>query len=218
MHSAILATFSIHFLVAQSYMFHIRVFDRCKAPHSVWRRGQGYRKAAELQEYEFTLAATTTYKITGKDGFHRDALAVVAKLHFVFFVTPHVWSVKLSGEYFLYSGGNDLVEQLLLDEKLSKNKDGKQGVDEMKALLKYCDIYGILDQVRCVFFRQGNICEEPRNWDCLSIEQSFINPWGCLVEREILVGTNGSTKYARASRRRSKLACYSSIATNNNRR
>ena len=55
------------------------------------------------------------------------------------------------------------------------------------------------------------------DWDYLSIEQSFINPGGCLLEREILVGTNGSTKCARASKRRSKLACYSSIATNNNR-
>ena len=30
------------------------------------------------------------------------------------------------------------------------------------------------------------------DWDCLSIEQSFINPWGCLVEREILVGKIGA--------------------------
>ena len=56
----------------------------------------------------------------------------------------------------------------------------------------------------CLFFRS-------------TVLPLYILP-GVRVKREILVGTYGSTQYARASRRRSKLACYSSIAINNNRR
>ena len=47
----------------------------------------------------------------------------------------------------LFSGGADLVEKLEKDEKLSKNKAALQGLADLKLLLSYCDLYGILDKV-----------------------------------------------------------------------
>ncbi|ELT88203.1 hypothetical protein CAPTEDRAFT_183902 [Capitella teleta] len=53
----------------------------------------------------------------------------------------------LIGTYVRLSGGKDLIEQLKQDERLSKNKLVMQGLDEMKLLLRYCDLYGVLDKV-----------------------------------------------------------------------
>lgn len=50
-------------------------------------------------------------------------------------------------EYVKLSGQLELVEKLLGDDTLYKDKNGKQGVDDMKLLLNYCKIFGVLDQV-----------------------------------------------------------------------
>ena len=44
-------------------------------------------------------------------------------------------------------GGPELIEALLKDEKLGANKRAAEGLEEMKLLLRYCDLYGILDKV-----------------------------------------------------------------------
>jgi len=51
-------------------------------------------------------------------------------------------------EYVIMNGSKELVEKLLQDEKLIKDKNGKQGVEDMKLLLKYVELMGILDKVR----------------------------------------------------------------------
>jgi len=45
------------------------------------------------------------------------------------------------GEYVRMSGGTDLIEKLL-DSKLAESKSAKQGLEDMKLLLKYCSLYG----------------------------------------------------------------------------
>ncbi|CAH1718247.1 unnamed protein product [Chironomus riparius] len=52
------------------------------------------------------------------------------------------------GEYVRLSGGEELVEKLLNDEKLKNVKSAVQGLEDMKLLLKYCNIFGIKNQVR----------------------------------------------------------------------
>ncbi|KAI0214715.1 Histidine--tRNA ligase, cytoplasmic [Lamellibrachia satsuma] len=51
------------------------------------------------------------------------------------------------GNYVQMSGGPELIEALLKDEKLGANKRAAEGLEEMKLLLQYCDLYGILDKV-----------------------------------------------------------------------
>merc|ERR1712130_77102 len=48
------------------------------------------------------------------------------------------------GEYVRMSGGTDLIEKLL-DSKLAESKSAKQGLEDMKLLLKYCSLYGCGD-------------------------------------------------------------------------
>ena len=50
------------------------------------------------------------------------------------------------GEYVRMSGGLELVDRLL-ETDLASSKIAKQGLEEMKLLLKYCDIYGCGDSV-----------------------------------------------------------------------
>jgi len=50
-------------------------------------------------------------------------------------------------EYVQLKGGMDLVEKLLENEKLMSNKSAKQGVEDMKLLLNYCQLFGVLDKV-----------------------------------------------------------------------
>ncbi|KAK9753626.1 Anticodon binding domain [Popillia japonica] len=45
------------------------------------------------------------------------------------------------GTYVRLNGKSELVEQLLKDEKLSKNKSAVEGLEAMKLVLKYCDFY-----------------------------------------------------------------------------
>ncbi|XP_019869010.2 histidine--tRNA ligase, cytoplasmic isoform X2 [Aethina tumida] len=51
------------------------------------------------------------------------------------------------GEYVRLNGKSELVEKLLADEKLSKNKSAVAGLEAMKLILKYCEIYGTSDKV-----------------------------------------------------------------------
>ncbi|KAH8419792.1 hypothetical protein KR009_002665 [Drosophila setifemur] len=47
------------------------------------------------------------------------------------------------GEYVRLSGGADLVEQLLADEKLKAVPNAVKGLEGMRLLLKYCSIFGL---------------------------------------------------------------------------
>ena len=40
------------------------------------------------------------------------------------------------------------------DEKLSKNKSAVEGIDEMKLLLQYCELFGIKEKVKRKLNRQ----------------------------------------------------------------
>ncbi|KRT83394.1 tRNA synthetase [Oryctes borbonicus] len=51
------------------------------------------------------------------------------------------------GEYVSLSGKSELVEKLLKDEKLSKNKTAVEGLEAMKLVLKYCDLYNTSSNV-----------------------------------------------------------------------
>jgi len=50
-------------------------------------------------------------------------------------------------EYVQLKGGMDLVEKLLQNEKLISNKSAKQGVEDMKLLLNYCQLFNVMDKV-----------------------------------------------------------------------
>lgn len=49
--------------------------------------------------------------------------------------------------YVLRSGKAELLEELSKDEKLVKHQGLKQGLEEMGVLLRYCELYQILDSV-----------------------------------------------------------------------
>ncbi|KAK6619657.1 Histidine--tRNA ligase, cytoplasmic [Polyplax serrata] len=51
------------------------------------------------------------------------------------------------GEYIIHSGGSELVEKLMQDEKLMKSKSAVSGLEGMKLFLKYCELYGVKDRV-----------------------------------------------------------------------
>lgn len=51
------------------------------------------------------------------------------------------------GEYVRLSGGVELVEKLMNDEKLKKVPSAVEGLEGMKLLLKYCSIFGVSDKV-----------------------------------------------------------------------
>ncbi|KAJ8050404.1 Histidine--tRNA ligase, cytoplasmic [Holothuria leucospilota] len=52
------------------------------------------------------------------------------------------------GKYVQQSGAMDLADKLMKDEVLMKCKAAKEGVEGMKLLLNFCDIFGVLDKVR----------------------------------------------------------------------
>lgn len=47
----------------------------------------------------------------------------------------------------VFTGGLDLVEQLLQDPRLSHNKLAGEGLRDMKLLFEYLMLFGILDKV-----------------------------------------------------------------------
>lgn len=52
------------------------------------------------------------------------------------------------GEYVQLHGSTELVEKLLNDEQLVQSSVAKEGLNQMKLLLHYCDIFGVTDKVR----------------------------------------------------------------------
>lgn len=52
------------------------------------------------------------------------------------------------GRYVSKSGGTELIAELKKDKDLMKQPAAVQGLDSMELLLKYCDIYKILDKVK----------------------------------------------------------------------
>ena len=51
------------------------------------------------------------------------------------------------GKYVTHHGGMEILEKLEADEKLGNSKIGKSGIADMKLLLRYCELFGILDKV-----------------------------------------------------------------------
>lgn len=51
------------------------------------------------------------------------------------------------GEYVRQSGGVELVEKLAADEKLNKIKSALEGMEDMRLLLQYCEIFGLKDKI-----------------------------------------------------------------------
>lgn len=51
------------------------------------------------------------------------------------------------GHYVKFNGGQDVLDTLLSDEHLKANKAAVEGMEELKLLLKYCELYGIADKV-----------------------------------------------------------------------
>ncbi|XP_057313572.1 histidine--tRNA ligase, cytoplasmic-like isoform X2 [Hydractinia symbiolongicarpus] len=50
-------------------------------------------------------------------------------------------------EYVQLKGKKELIDKLLNDQKLPNNKIAKQGIDDMNLLLKYCELFNVLDHV-----------------------------------------------------------------------
>ena len=51
------------------------------------------------------------------------------------------------GDYVKLHGGMELLDQLTKDPTLTAVKDAKAGLEEMGLLLRYCELYGVLDKV-----------------------------------------------------------------------
>ena len=56
-------------------------------------------------------------------------------------------AADLIGQYVQRPGGMELVESLLADTRLRDQKRAQEGLEEMKLLLHYCSLYGVLDKV-----------------------------------------------------------------------
>ena len=52
------------------------------------------------------------------------------------------------GHYVKLHGGIEMLEQLAQDPALVAVKDAKVGLDEMRVLLRFCELFGVLDKVR----------------------------------------------------------------------
>lgn len=52
------------------------------------------------------------------------------------------------GDYVILNGKTELVEKLLKDEYLIKSKAAVEGLEAMKLILKYCEIYGTSSRVK----------------------------------------------------------------------
>lgn len=49
--------------------------------------------------------------------------------------------------FYLIAGGREIVEELIKDEALCKSKSALAGLEGMKLLLKYCDLFDVQDKV-----------------------------------------------------------------------
>lgn len=52
------------------------------------------------------------------------------------------------GQYVLRSGQDDLVEQLLVDPKLSLSKSAIEGLEALKLFFRYAELYGVKKRVK----------------------------------------------------------------------
>lgn len=55
------------------------------------------------------------------------------------------------GEYVKHHGGIEVLQKMEVDEKLGKNKSGKAGIDDMKLLFRYCELFGVVEKVEYCF-------------------------------------------------------------------
>ena len=53
--------------------------------------------------------------------------------------------------YVKLAGGRELLEKLQGDQTLVAVKDAAIGLEEMKLLLHYCELFGVLSNVSCVW-------------------------------------------------------------------
>ncbi|XP_039746278.1 histidine--tRNA ligase, cytoplasmic isoform X2 [Pararge aegeria] len=60
-------------------------------------------------------------------------------------VTPE--AADRIGEYVRLNGGAELADKLLQDDKLSKSKSAIEGLEGIKLLLHYCELFGIKDKI-----------------------------------------------------------------------
>ena len=51
------------------------------------------------------------------------------------------------GSYVKLKGGKDLLTKLNADDVLTANSDAQKGLDGMKLLLHYCELFNVLDKV-----------------------------------------------------------------------
>lgn len=51
------------------------------------------------------------------------------------------------GFYVKKHGGKELVEELSADTKLVSVENAKRGLEDMRLLLHYCELFGVLDKV-----------------------------------------------------------------------
>ncbi|KAK3099260.1 hypothetical protein FSP39_001768, partial [Pinctada imbricata] len=56
-------------------------------------------------------------------------------------------AVDKIGEFVKLRGGIDLIDELLQNEMLKSKKEAIEGLEDLRLLLKYCDLYGVLDKV-----------------------------------------------------------------------
>ncbi|XP_068133906.1 histidine--tRNA ligase, cytoplasmic [Hyperolius riggenbachi] len=56
-------------------------------------------------------------------------------------------AADLIGEYVQNNGGLDLIERLLKDPKLSQNKLALEGLNDMKTLFEYLELFGVTDKI-----------------------------------------------------------------------
>merc|ERR1712107_308204 len=108
------------------------------------------------------------------------------------------------GEFVRMSGGEDLIEELSKG-KLAESKIAKQGLEEMKLLLRYCSLYGCGDVVsfdlslaRGLDYYTGVIYEAVLCGDAkdeagedirvgsVAVEVGMMDSWECLIPKEDL--------------------------------
>ena len=56
------------------------------------------------------------------------------------------------GEYVKLHGRRDLLDRLGKDGCLTAAKDARDGLEDMKLLLEYCDLFGVLCNVRVYMY------------------------------------------------------------------
>ena len=54
------------------------------------------------------------------------------------------------GQYVKLRGGKELLTQLEADPRLGAVKDAQLGLGDMKLLLQYCELFGVLDKVSLI--------------------------------------------------------------------